>query len=32
MSTFFQLLIPALGAFLGLLLAWLIWGVRPGNA
>lgn len=33
MSTFLQLLIPALGAFfVGLLLAWIIWGARPGNA
>jgi hypothetical protein len=33
MSSFLQLLIPALGAFLvGLLLARMIWGARPGNA
>lgn len=33
MSTFLQLLIPALGAFLvGLLLAWTIWSDRARNA
>lgn len=33
MSTFLQLLIPALGAFVvGLLLAWIVLGARPGNA
>lgn len=33
MSTFLQLLIPALAAYLiGLFVAWLIWGSRPNKA
>jgi hypothetical protein len=33
MSTFLQVLIPALGAFLvGLTIAWLVWGTRSSNA
>jgi hypothetical protein len=33
MSTFLQVLFPALGAYLlGLFIAWLIWGTRSSNA